>query len=468
MYRLLVPVLLCVAAVSIVGNLGAVLAWLRARSTDAAPGDRVVTAVEVQRTPDKLVVIKLSPRTAESYGIETEVARPGTWDEGVVVFGRVVTNPRVTFELRSPYLGTLQAVGDDWPTPGRTVKPGQPLVRVIARLAPQERLDLQMKLDEAQQKKKGAEAVVKLRQALVDRLKPKVEANTIPRKELEDAEVTLLEAQTQLAIARNAVETWERSLGQLDKPISNDGPWTRTLTAPEVAGDSVLEVVDIAGQSGSPVDSGGLVVRLTDVRRPLIRLDIPPEVLRDGPPPAEIELEPAATPPVALQGALNRPELPPGDAPVRATLVGPAATVEGSSQLVGYAYALQIDSADPRGLTRTWRPGMFAQARLTPGGMKPMADNAVSVPAAAILYHQGRALVYRRIELPTDEQKPGDRKWVYEHREVQVLGFRGDRCLLAPWSPLSPALGVREGDLVVSSQAQVLLSAEFRRDSDDD
>jgi hypothetical protein len=95
----------------------------------------------------------------------------------------------------------------------------------------------------------------------------------------------------------------------------------------------------------------------------------------------------------------------------------------------------------------------------------PALEEAVSVPASALLYHQGRALVYACV-----------RKDVYERREVQVLGRAGNRCVLARRPPellggsLESMVGLKPGEAVVSGDghAQILLSAEFRRDNDDD
>src|SRR5207245_9863288 len=94
-----------------------------------------------------------------------------------------------------------------------------------------------------------------------------------------------------------------------------------------------------------------------------------------------------------------------------------------------------------------WRPGLFVKAFVRVPESKPRP--AVAVPGGALLYHQGRALVYVRLS-------PGR----YERREVQVLGRDGDRWVLAS--------GVAAGEPVVSRQAQVLLSEEFRGEADTD
>ncbi len=197
----------------------------------------------------------------------------------------------------------------------------------------------------------------------------------------------------------------------------------------------------MAAQPGTAVEAGGLVARLIDPTRVLVRLDLPPEVAANGPP-AEIELAPGAPFPVLI--------------PRGAKLVGAAPQTDASSQLPGFYYTLHLD---PRTVRPLWRPGQFVRTELPVSGAEPV--DAVSVPASAVLYHQGRALVYIK----------ADNK--FERREVRVLGQEGGRCVVARKSefsdPLSaPNSGIQADDLVVVRNPQVLLSLEFRRDVDDD
>ena len=76
-----------------------------------------------------------------------------------------------------------------------------------------------------------------------------------------------------------------------------------------------------------------------------------------------------------------------------------------------------------------WRPGLQVKAFAKTAGSKPR--EAVAVPETAVLFHQGRALVYVRREAGK-----------YERREVRLLGHEGDRWILntnqgvnAPRSP---------------------------------
>jgi hypothetical protein len=142
---------------------------------------------------------------------------------------------------------------------------------------------------------------------------------------------------------------------------------------------------------------------------------------------------------------------------VSATLVGLASHIDPGSQLAAYWYEARLPqesasgkkpNGDGIGPTATdWRPGLFVQSRIKSPGSK--GQQAVSVPASALLVHLGRTLVYVRIG-------PGR----FEHREVRILGREGDRWILAA--------GVAAGEPVVFRQAQVLLSEEFRGEMDND
>ena len=90
--------------------------------------------------------------------------------------------------------------------------------------------------------------------------------------------------------------------------------------------------------------------------------------------------------------------------------------------------------------------------------MPPRARSrpAVAVPIGAVLFHQGRALVYVRV-------KPG----AYQRREVRLLGREGDSWALAARQTSDPS-GLEPGEVVVHRGAQVLLSEEFRSDVDAD
>src|SRR5262245_46669272 len=67
-------------------------------------------------------VIKLGAEFAESHGLADEPARATVWAKQVPAYGRVVTNPKATSEVRAAFAGTLRAAPDrPWPGLGTRV-----------------------------------------------------------------------------------------------------------------------------------------------------------------------------------------------------------------------------------------------------------------------------------------------------------------------------------------------------------
>jgi hypothetical protein len=415
-------------ALAVVAGLVAVAYVVREQRSPEGAGGDTATPRRVQNN-----VVKLGARLAESYGLKDEPAQAAKWQPRLTVYGRVVPNPRATVEIRAPFAGTLQTTtGREWPALGNSVKAGQPLGRLDIRVGPQERLDLGIKLNEARITERGAEEVFAIRQERLSRLQSA--GVSISRSERDEALVQFTEAKTQLAKAREAVRQWQDALDQVNRQGDRkDALWSQSLTAPAEG-----QITELAARPGMAVEPGGLILRLVDFRRPLVRLDIP---LSAGPP-ASVELGVVSAGAPSLEGPSNRPEPEKHAALVPAVLVGAAPQVETASQLAGYWY--EVDTTKNPVM---WRPGLFVKAHVKVPDSVPQP--AIVVPEAALLYHQGRALVYVCVG-------PGR----YERREVQVLGRDGDRWLLAG--------GVAADERVVSQRAQVLLSEEFRGEADND
>jgi hypothetical protein len=399
-------------------------------------------------------VVKLGTELAESYGLKEEAAQGVDWHPRVTAYGRVVPNPRTIAEVRAPFAGTLRAApNSQWPALGSRVEAGDVLGWLDIRVGPQERLDLEIKLREARVKQQGAEEVFKIQQERLQRIQPLEGPGGIARSDLDQALVQLSDARTQLATAKAAVGQWQDALAEINgQGDRKETTWTQPLKAPAAG-----EITDLAGRPGMALEAGGLLARVVDFRRVLVRLDIPSQVLAEGPP-HEVELFAVANSPPALEGATNRPEPAPPEHPVRAVLAGAAPQVETSSQFAGYWYEVDFASVSrslPSSERETlanrgggiWRPGLFVKALVKVPESKPR--QGVAVPETALLYHQGRALVYVRIGLGR-----------FERREVQILGREPGRWVLAS--------GVSPGEFVVSRRAQALLSEEFRSAADVD
>jgi hypothetical protein len=407
-------------------------------------------------------VVGLGVENADRYGLEEESARAISWSERVPVYGQMVSNPRATVELRSPFAGTLRAASDgDWPKPGRWVRSGQALGWVDIRVGTQERLSLQDNLNTARHKKEGAEKVVPLQRERVNRLEKVSRSQIVPGQQLDDARVLLAEAETQLAIATAAVELWQKALVEVDRP---GGDRASTYSYPLMA-PADGEVTELAAQPGMSVEAGGVIAQLVDFRRPLVRIDMPPQILAAGPP-SRLQLFAIPASPPVLSGVAAPREVSGPTPSVAASLAGPAPRLDAASQFVGYWYTVDTTlsqgtaeqagpkAADGGGLGAVWRPGLQVRADVRLPSAR--VQQAISVPASAVLFHQGRSLVYVRLE-------PG----AYERRDVRLLGREGGRWVLAPRQDPVPS-GLAPGEAVVRRGAQVLLSEEFRSDVEAD
>jgi biotin carboxyl carrier protein len=400
----------------------------RAQESDAVQREKLARAG----------VIKLSPASAQAMGLAVDAATSAEWAEERIVYGRVVPNPKATIEVRSPYGGTVRLGAEhSWPTPGEHVKARQPLGWIEVRVSPQERLDLQTKLSDARFKQQGAETIYAIQQERVARFEKS--PSTLARNDLDQALVQRADAWTQLGSARATAELYQHAVDRLNCPET--GPWSQLVTAPFDG-----EVVELTAQPGMNVEAGAVLLRITDPSAVLVRLDLPPEVLSRGRAKKRVDVSLAGSAPPGMQGPNNRNEPAAAVTTVAAELVGPAPVADAASQLLGFWYRLDPSSPATENLALVWRPGMFVTAAL-PTGAK---QEVVSVADGALLYHQGRALVYVKIDANR-----------YERREVRVLGR-------APGKRWALAEGVKPGELVVSVRAQALLSEEFRGDVDND
>lgn len=385
-------------------------------------------------------IVKLGAQLASSHGIKDEPVKMVAWQPSTTIYGRVVPNPHATFEIRTPFAGTLHSESvSSWPKVGIPIKSGQSFGHVELRVGLQERLDLQAKLTEARQKSQGALKVVQVIQARVDRLQ-KVTANEgISRRELDDAQVSLIEAQTQAATASANVELYQNALAVIEKKgATPPSSWRESLSS-----NMEGEVVEVLAQPGMHVDAGTVILRITDYSRPWFKLDFPSGLLQLSPPDT-LEVILTASPTGALGQAsdnnLQRPES------IQASMAGIVSQVESALQMNSYYYQAKVTTS-PEGIGQNrWRPGLFVKAEVQ--NREAKSEQLPSVPAGALLFHQGRALVYVTLS-------PGR----YARKEVQLQGKQSGRWVIAS--------GLSAYDVVVSQQAQVLLSEEFKSDMDD-
>jgi hypothetical protein len=407
--------------------------WMQTEREKESAANKVVSAARSDNG-----IIKLSKESAESHQLEDEPARAVEWRPRITVYGRVVPNPQATADVRSPFAGTLRAAPDHaWPALGRRLRSGEVFGRLDIRAGPTERLDIQAKLTEARSKLATAEEVLRIEDERLRRFGKISGENVIAPYDLDNARKLAAEARGQVTTAKAAVNLWQGAWDILQNHGEQSSlHWTETLTAPAEG-----EVAELAARPMANIESGGLIARIVDTRRSLVRLEFPAEVLSRAPAPPDVELwtVPASARPLGSTQMSDH-----STHPVRASLVAPAGDVDTATQMAAYLYeVIPVKEGDGAGVS--WRPGLFVQAHIRAADSKP--QQAVSVPPAALLFHSGRTLVYVRIG-------PGR----FERREVRVLGREGDHWVLAT--------GVSAEEPVVSRNAQVLLSQEFKPLSD--
>jgi hypothetical protein len=415
--------------------------------------------------------ITLKADYAAGLFLEVEPARSvEAWYEPVTVYGQVVPNPLASVEVRSPFAGTLRDGSAPWPRPGQWVKAGSVLGWVDIRVGPQDRLELQNKLNQAAQTHKGALDTLKIKQAHLSRLENA--SQTVSLRELEEARVDFNKAKTEEALAKSSVDLWQEALREIDRVAERKSSiWSQVLKMPAAG-----EVIDLVGKPGTAVEAGGIILKLVDFRKLLIRLDLPPEALAKGPP-KTVELIALPKIPWGLRGARNQPQTENDSQKITAHLLGAGPAINPATQFAAYFYQVEAPpSKNGQGTHPTdepeasatgevglvtngfaWRPGLLVKGLLRlPPGPNGKSQEAVAVPSGALLYHQGRALVY--------VQKSKDEKAVtFARCEVQVLGRDGSCWIIA-------ANNAMLGDQVpvVIRNTQLLLSEEFKLDVDDD
>jgi hypothetical protein len=377
------------------------------------------------------------------------------WVPRASVYGRVVANPSATSEVRAAFAGRLRpANGKKWPGLAAHVKAGDVLGLLEVR-GPQDRLDLQSKLTEAKARLEGTRKLLSIQQERVDRFK--AAPSSFARSELDAALVALAEAETQLSTSEAAVKLWQEALTALDQAGDlKQVTWTMPVTAP---GDG--EVTELLARPDMVLESGGLIARVVDFGKVLVRVDIPLNLRTTPLPTLELFVLPALPP--AFEGPTNQPEPPTTPQAVPTELVGISPQVDPTLQATGYLYKLASGAGkEPGGLDLAlWRPGLFVKGYLPINAAKPVSGFAV--PRSALLFHQGRALIYRRV-YPSEPPQPGPPAKFHTFRrvEVNVLGRDGDTWIV------TAGLDLTAGDLVVTEGALLLLSEEFRSTVDND
>ena len=232
-----------------------------------------------RRTKDG--VVNLGTEEPERSGSKGRGLRGRSRGTGFPVYGQVVRTRGPWSRFARPSPARCGRPRLPWPAPGRGSTRGRPLGWIDIRIAAQERLALQDNLNNARLKKQGRRSLCSFSASGSDRIERSRGRRSSPASTLDDAKVLLADAETQLAIATAAVELWRKALEEVDRPGNRES----TTTASPCSLRAMARSRSWRRSPGMSIEAGGLVARVVDSRRVLVRLDMPPELLASGPPP---------------------------------------------------------------------------------------------------------------------------------------------------------------------------------------
>jgi biotin carboxyl carrier protein len=313
----------------------------RPRSTDERP------APVVERTAGAL---RFAPALAESYGIRAAPVSEIAWRQQPTVFGRVVPNPQAAAEVRAPFAGVLKPVpGQPWPKLGDHVVGRHVLALMETRLSPAERIDVHAKSVDADVKYRGAEKAVEIQELRLRRLQELDAQGAAAKRDLETAQLAVLEARTLRDAAQAQAKIYEQALA---------APEGKTTLVPLIA-PLTGDVAELFAQPGLIVEPGYVLLKVIDFRRLLVRLEFPVALARGA---------------IPHDVAVTLATADVHESPVPAQYTGSAPQVEAASQRVALLYALDA----PPGMA-AWRPGLYVRASFADPSVAPRP--AVAVPA---------------------------------------------------------------------------------------
>ncbi len=369
-----------------------------------------------------LDTVHIETSIAERIGLEKTLATTALFRPSIEVYGRVVPNPNATFEIMSPSAGQISTRNGGLPLPGTKVAKGQMLAVIKVRVSPEVRADFESRIVESKSRLKNNEEIVDYLSRITQGLQNIASKEILSRTELDSASANLARAKAQVALDKAVIANWQGVIQIMSSPEPAEGNfWRLPIEAPH---DGTIAEVSTA--EGAFVEAGALLLRIIDQTQQVIRLDVPQVSLEFLDASAKAELLS-----VWCQGKSYE-----------ARFIGVGPSVDLSSQSIQFLYFVEDTS-------NLLRPGLHITTRIR---SSETTESAVKVPSSSVLQHRGMYYVYVAVEEAT-----------YQRRRVEVLETRDGETVVKNTIVASQELsnGVKDGDTVVSTGAQLLLSREF-------
>ncbi|MDQ1471178.1 MAG: hypothetical protein QOJ99_2658 [Bryobacterales bacterium] len=358
--------------------------------------------------------VTLKPDAQALAGLKVVTLTEHALNPELIAYGRLEEDPSASFTVRAPYAGTLRlAGGQTWPALGQSIAAHTAFGIIEPRLQLTDRVALNTQLANARADLNASESAVASAQIAYDRTKAlNADNKNVSDRAVQEAAARLATEKTHEAGARSLIQVLQASLS------GAAGSDTRQVTV-ERGGD----VVEVLAQPGESIEQGAPIVRLAQLDRLLVRIELP---VGEHLPPntAAARIIPA--------GFEDQPPLP-------AQRI--AVTAGSDPHVLGTAFLYRLSQTRP-GL----RPGNAVTAHFTLPGK---AGEGVLIPRSAIVQQEGRSWVYVQTKDDRFTRKPVS------------LDMPTPTGFLA-------AHGFTAGDRLVVTGAQTLLSEEFKSKNEAD
>lgn len=404
MNRALKLLLALVVAAGLIGLL--IFAFIEGRAELARERERerpIKVAPRLSRGANGELIVTLDAETQKRVGLVTApVTKQNVYPE-VAAYGRLIEDPSGTFVVHAPVAGVLRRNAKDWPGLGEMLMDGQAFGMIEPRLVPFERVDLAARVTNATGDVEALQAALVASKAAYDRVKAlNADDKNMSDRAVQEADARVKADEARLAAAR-------KNVAQLEAAAQTEAGETGPMPLVARAG----EVVEVLARPGEALESGQSILRVARFDTMLARVD-----------------------------------LPAGEAAGANVSFARIAAVGREAQTVRGARVSLAPLADPRtlgegylfrvaGLGGTLRPGAAVTAYLQVTGK---STSGLVIPQTAVVRSAGKAWVYRQVA----EDK-------FSRQEVML-----DRSTSRGWL----VTGLAEGDRVVTTGAQLLLSEE--------
>ncbi len=355
--------------------------------------------------------VKLDRETQIRIGIEVQTLKQVIGRREITVYGALEADPSESFALRAPLAGVLKSNGN-WPEIGSSLAAGKRVGEILPRLLPLERLTLAEHLASIRADLTAAKASAVATGEEAKRLRLlNADNKNVSDKALQEAEANAAAAEARVRSAETSQQLITSSL----QPHSSLGAVPLEISK----GGQVLEV---AAQPDEAVEAGQMLLRVSRFNRLLARLYVPPGQ----------EVDASVSRAIVTPTGFETNGIP-------AERVALAGTLDPRFQGQTVLFRL-LPSRIPL------RPGQAVSARLPAPGS---SEAGVLIPARAVIRFQGQTWVYL-------QDGPG----VFVRRMIAL-----DRPSSGGWMVTS---GVKAGQQVVVSGAQILLSEEMKSQLESD